>query len=91
MDTEAFEDEISVEDTSRKVLAEDLEAGWHIDLSGDIYADPANEGIYDERLAFISEVSRKDIDNEDTVVVECVYNHNWVTIYFPLDHKVTVG
>lgn len=90
MDTEAFEEEAVAEDPSHKIPAEDLEAGFQIDLSGDVYADPANEGIYDEGFAFVSEVKRQDIDNEDTVVAECVYQHEWITVYFPLDHKVTI-
>ena len=45
-----------------------------IELSGDIYADPANEGIYDASLAQVSQVSLRVIDGEELTVVECVYS-----------------
>lgn len=57
-----------------------------IELSGDIYADPANEGIYDARLAQVSQVSLRVVDGEEVAVVESVYEGRWVTLYFPLDH-----
>lgn len=84
-----LEEEAVIEDIE-KVLAEDLEAGMNIDLSGDKYADPAAEGWYDEFGAYVSEVRHEDIDGEEIVVAECVYNHEWFTIYFPLDHQVTI-
>lgn len=59
-----------------------------IELSGDIYADPANEGIYDASLAQVSQVSLRVIDGEELTVVECVYEGRWETLYFPLDHVV---
>lgn len=71
---------------NRKV--QELNPDDMIELSGDIYADPANEGIYDDRLAQVSQVSLRVIDGEEIAVVECVYAGRWVTLFFPLDHIV---
>lgn len=78
------------EDEYRTELAEDLEPGMWIDLSGDKYADPVNEGCFDDHHTRVSEIRFQEIDNEELVIAECVYNHEWFTVYFPLEHKVAV-
>lgn len=85
-----MEVEVVNEDEYRTELAEDLEAGMWIDLSGDKYADPVNEGCFDDHHTRVSEIRFQEIDNEELVIAECVYNHEWFTVYFPLEHKVSV-
>lgn len=85
-----IEEEVTSVEDIEKISAEDLEAGMSIDLSGDKYADPANEGWYDEFGTYVSEVRYEEIDGEEIAIAECVYNHEWFTVYFPLDHQVTL-
>lgn len=74
--------------TMFKRKVEELQPEDMIELSGDIYADPANEGLYDARLAQVSQVSLKVIDREEIAVVDCLYEGRWVTHYFPMGHIV---